>query len=63
MLFTHTEIQNENDKALFGHHRLVAIVENFYDILEHVHSTENGHVGYLCKALFIHSYLCKLAEV
>ena len=42
----YSHIQNENDKTLFGHHRLVAIVENFYDILERVHSTENGHVGY-----------------
>jgi len=31
---------------VFGHYRLVATVEKFYDILERVHSTENGHVGY-----------------
>ena len=24
----------------------MAIVENFYDILERIHSTENSHVGY-----------------
>ena len=32
--------------SLLGHHRLVATVEKFYDVLERVHSTENGHVDY-----------------
>ena len=41
-----TILQNDNDKTAFGHHRIVATAEKFYDILERVHSTENGHVGY-----------------
>ena len=32
--------------SLLGHHRLVATVEKFYDVLERVHSTENGYVDY-----------------
>jgi len=39
-------LQNDSDKTIFGHHRFVAVVENFYDILERIHSTESGHVGY-----------------
>ena len=31
---------------LFSHHRIVAVIENFYTILEQIHSTENSHVGY-----------------
>ena len=39
-----------NDKTIY---RVVAIVEKFYDILEHIHSEslECGHVGYK-KTLF-----------
>ena len=37
---------DDNDKTVFGHHRIVATADKFYDILERVHSTENGHVGY-----------------
>ena len=33
---------HENDKTIFDHHSLVTTVD---DLLEHVHSTENGHVG------------------
>ena len=39
-------MQNENDTTMFGHYRVVATVETFYDILERTHSLENGHVGY-----------------
>ena len=38
--------QNDNDKTIFGHYRVVAIVEKFYDILERIHSLESGHVEY-----------------
>ena len=38
--------QNDNDKTIFGHYRVVAMVEKFYDILERIHSLENSHVGY-----------------
>ena len=38
-----TILQNDNDKTVFGHHRIVATAEKFYDILERVHSTENGY--------------------
>jgi len=38
-------LQNESDKAIFANYRIVATVEN-YEILEQIHSTENGHVGY-----------------
>ena len=31
---------------MFSHYRVVATVEKFYDILERIHSLENGHVGY-----------------
>ena len=34
--------QNDNDKIIFGHYRVVAMVEKCYDI----HSLESGHVGY-----------------
>ena len=34
------------DKTIFGHYRVVAMVEKFYDILERIHSLESGHVGY-----------------
>ena len=34
------------DPTFFGNHRVVAIVENFYSILERIHSKENSHVGY-----------------
>ena len=32
--------------TMFGHYRVVATVEKFYNILERIHSLENGHVGY-----------------
>ena len=35
-------LQNENDQIV----SVVATVEKFYDIIEHVHSTENKHVDY-----------------
>ncbi|KAL5503358.1 hypothetical protein EMCRGX_G010290 [Ephydatia muelleri] len=38
--------KNENDKTIFGHYRVVAMVEKFYDILERIHSLESGHVDY-----------------
>ena len=38
--------QNDNDKTIFGHYRMVAMVEKFYDILERIHSLESGNVGY-----------------
>lgn len=38
-------MQNENDTTMFGHYRVVATVDKF-DILERIHSLENGHVGY-----------------
>ena len=38
--------QNDNDKTIFGHYRVVAMVEKLYDILERIHSLESGHVGY-----------------
>ena len=40
-------LQNENDTTMFGHYRVVATVDKFYDILERIHSLENGHVGSL----------------
>lgn len=39
-------LQNANDTTMFGHYRVVATVEKFYNILERIHSLENGHVGY-----------------
>eukprot|EP00731_Ephydatia_muelleri_P013704 Em0007g1014a len=38
--------KNDNDKTIFGHYHVVAMVEKFYDILERIHSLESGHVGY-----------------
>ena len=32
--------QNDNDKTIFGHYRVVAMVEKFYDILERIHSLD-----------------------
>ena len=52
-------LQNENDPTIFGQYRVVATVEKFYSILERIHSTENGHVGYkktLAKVSWM--YLC-----
>ena len=48
--------QNDNDKTIFGHYRVVAMVEKFYDILERIHSLESGHVGY--KKLWQKYVLC-----
>ena len=50
--------QNENVKTAFGHHCLTATVEKFYDIVERVHSTENGHVDYKKILGSIIDYVC-----
>ena len=48
-------LQNENDDTtMFGHYRVVATVEKFYDILEHIHSLENGHEGYKNTLVEVH---------
>ena len=36
----------QNDSTIYGQVRVVATVENMYDILDRIHCKESGHVGY-----------------
>ena len=42
-----------HDKTIY---RAVAMVEKFYDIVEHIHSLECGHVGYKKPLFYVYLY-------